>query len=350
MEISVSATKIGQGILPVGAVAYKAVGSVKVEDDKHESKIKKGEQFYLVLIKKKFFLIDVEGKDLYKFEITEKRYNQIAKKHTLVKVRAKRAANTFTILHKGAPLTNMAELDVAGSLINASISDISKKLGKPYIVNNTKQWHLNRSGKDYLIGVDQFLKTSKKGSHLVFSISTEGKTYSKETEKLARDLAKFIGVGDFATIKGLFKDMTKSGYTNVPSTEPPKNQAKIIPKHKVTVPKATKAKRKKVIPDIYEDITNEELHELPSIQIEMREQEIFQLEQSGDETSYNLKRDKARLSILKRAKRQHSGNAAEQKRLIPSIKKRTEAVKARKDKVKMLKHELKQLKKKYKIS
>ena len=64
MEISISATKIRKGILPKEAVAYVAVGKIKVDDDKHESNITKNEKFYLMELKKKFFLIDIEDKGI----------------------------------------------------------------------------------------------------------------------------------------------------------------------------------------------------------------------------------------------------------------------------------------------
>ena len=82
MQISVSATKIRGAKLPKEAIAYIAVGRIKVEDEKHESNIKKGEKFYLMEFRKKFFLIDVEGKDLYKFPIDEKTFKRLSKKHT----------------------------------------------------------------------------------------------------------------------------------------------------------------------------------------------------------------------------------------------------------------------------
>jgi len=79
-----SAAKVRKGNLPKEAVAYRSVGRVKVEDDKHESDIKKGEKFYLMEFRKKFYLLDVEGNDIYKFAIDEKTYRRISKKHTLL--------------------------------------------------------------------------------------------------------------------------------------------------------------------------------------------------------------------------------------------------------------------------
>lgn len=43
-----------------GAVAYQAKNTVKVEDDEHESNIKKGEKFYLKKLGQKHYLIDLE--------------------------------------------------------------------------------------------------------------------------------------------------------------------------------------------------------------------------------------------------------------------------------------------------
>ena len=68
-----------------GATAYEAKGRVKVEDDDHESDIKKGEKFYLKKLGKKHYVIDLEkdgGKTVYyQFAVDEKTYNDLAKKH-----------------------------------------------------------------------------------------------------------------------------------------------------------------------------------------------------------------------------------------------------------------------------
>jgi transposase len=64
-----------------GAKAMVAKTRVKVEDDEHESDIKKGEKFYLKKLGAKYYLIDMEGKDLYQFSIDAKKYQELEKKH-----------------------------------------------------------------------------------------------------------------------------------------------------------------------------------------------------------------------------------------------------------------------------
>lgn len=64
-----------------GAKALIAKTSVKVADEDHESSIKKGEKFYIKKLGSKYYLIDMEGKDLYQFAIDEKKYKQLEKKH-----------------------------------------------------------------------------------------------------------------------------------------------------------------------------------------------------------------------------------------------------------------------------
>lgn len=68
-----------------GATAYEAKGRVKVEDDDHESNIKKGEKFYLKKLGKKHYVIDLEkegGKTVYyQFIVDKATYDKLAKKH-----------------------------------------------------------------------------------------------------------------------------------------------------------------------------------------------------------------------------------------------------------------------------
>jgi len=69
-----------------GATAYEAKSTVKVDDDDHESNIKKGEKFYLKKLGKKHYVIDLEkegGKTVYyQFAVDEATYDKLAKKHT----------------------------------------------------------------------------------------------------------------------------------------------------------------------------------------------------------------------------------------------------------------------------
>jgi hypothetical protein len=65
-----------------GAVAYTAKSSIKIEDDEHKSDIKKGEKFYLKTLGNRHYLMDVEGKEIYQFNIEKSVYQQLDKKHT----------------------------------------------------------------------------------------------------------------------------------------------------------------------------------------------------------------------------------------------------------------------------
>lgn len=82
MLISVSA-KVSKSLR--GAKAYIAKSRIKVEDDEHESNIKKGEKFYLKKLGQKHYLLDVEqekGKEVwYQFPISAKEYETFSKKH-----------------------------------------------------------------------------------------------------------------------------------------------------------------------------------------------------------------------------------------------------------------------------
>lgn len=68
-----------------GAQAYIAVSRIKVEDETHESSVKKGEKFYLKKLGKSLYFIDVEregGKNvLYQYKIDKKLYDALSKKH-----------------------------------------------------------------------------------------------------------------------------------------------------------------------------------------------------------------------------------------------------------------------------
>tara|TARA_Y100001963_G_scaffold158990_1_gene260720 strand:- start:457 stop:1017 length:561 start_codon:yes stop_codon:yes gene_type:complete len=81
VRLSQSATKARNGV-PKTAVPYFAKTSVKVEDEDHESNIPKGEKFYLLESRGKYFLFDVEDDSAYRFEINKTTFDRLSKKHT----------------------------------------------------------------------------------------------------------------------------------------------------------------------------------------------------------------------------------------------------------------------------
>lgn len=76
-----------------GAVLCIAKSTIRVEDEDHESVIKKGEKFYLKTLGNKYYLIDIDGKDMYQFSIDSKRYQQL-KSHISDAVAAKPKIDT----------------------------------------------------------------------------------------------------------------------------------------------------------------------------------------------------------------------------------------------------------------
>ncbi len=126
-----------------GASAYVAVTTVKVEDETHESSVKKGEKFYLKKLGKSFYFIDVEregGKDiLYQYKIPAKLYEQLSKKHKPVESakpstspgRSKRPAAKTAMNPKQAYLAKQkAKKKKAADAKKAAASDMTPEVSK----------------------------------------------------------------------------------------------------------------------------------------------------------------------------------------------------------------------------
>lgn len=90
-----------------GTIAMVAKSKIKVEDDDHESNIKRGEKFYLKKLGQRHYLLDVEGKDLYQFAIDKKVYDQLLKKHTQEGESTKQKT---TRKKKGSSITDIGSL------------------------------------------------------------------------------------------------------------------------------------------------------------------------------------------------------------------------------------------------
>lgn len=80
--IAVSASLVKT--LPKNAIQIKAKSKIVVEDDKHESVIKRGEIFHIADTTKGYFLFDAEGEKFGKFSITKRAFNKYQKEHTVV--------------------------------------------------------------------------------------------------------------------------------------------------------------------------------------------------------------------------------------------------------------------------
>tara|TARA_Y100001963_G_scaffold160259_1_gene269835 strand:+ start:4676 stop:5395 length:720 start_codon:yes stop_codon:yes gene_type:complete len=102
MEIMVSlSAKITKSLR--GTIKMVAKRAIKFEDDDHESNIKRGETFYLKKLGNKHYLIDVEGKDLYQFALTEKEFLAFKKAHTEAKTTKSAPTKTNTKKSKPTP-------------------------------------------------------------------------------------------------------------------------------------------------------------------------------------------------------------------------------------------------------
>lgn len=76
--------------LPKTAIKFQAKKKIELEDDKHDSVIKRGEEFYLLHKEKDYFLFDPEGAKYAKFKLTRKKYKELADTHTLVPTRVQK--------------------------------------------------------------------------------------------------------------------------------------------------------------------------------------------------------------------------------------------------------------------
>lgn len=70
--------------LPKQVIEFKAKKKFEIEDDKHESSIKRGDTFYLQQKDKDYFLFDPEGSKFAKFKITRAKYKELSSSHTSV--------------------------------------------------------------------------------------------------------------------------------------------------------------------------------------------------------------------------------------------------------------------------
>jgi hypothetical protein len=116
-----------------GAVAYTAKSSILIEDDEHKSDIKKGEKFYLKTLGNRHYLMDVEGKEIYQFNIEKSVYQQLDKKHTKLeedKKVAKKVAKKVT-KKSGMKLSKRAAANkekVKWHIVQEDLEDEEEKL------------------------------------------------------------------------------------------------------------------------------------------------------------------------------------------------------------------------------
>ena len=154
-----SATKLRTSIHK-DAKAYYAKTRVKVEDDKHESDIKKGEKFHLLELRNKFYLFDTEGKDVYKFQIDKKTFDGLKKRHTpedsgdtFVTIKPNDKATQVRLRSQGTIVTTLMDLT---SIIDTANEDNKK---------NVMHWHLKFMGEYVKVSLVSSLHPTRPKAH-----------------------------------------------------------------------------------------------------------------------------------------------------------------------------------------
>ena len=298
-----------------GAKAYIAKSVVKVEDDDHESNIKRGEEFYLKKIGSKYYVLDVEGRDIYQFLVTKKVYLALEKKHTPVDTDAR-----DTRMQKAKRRPKRGETPKQYTKRINKVTDEVKNRGKSTIQKESKLIaetfnspvvRSNQAPNSFQLVDAEFneKKVTKTMKDLGFELTGRPQQRLKFSHNNGTTVFAFGENGKMGTLHLAFLKMQKPKVSELP------------------------------------DITDKELEALPSVKLEGAENELFYATEAIGTLSYNVKREKSRLRILQKAKRQTPSNAREQKqieKILPGMQARLDK---QKDTVKAIKANIKKLKK-----